>query len=83
MQEFVRHDAWSSYTTAGGAPGGSPYVETIAQPEAKKWADRAAAGHKIIPTVSAGWDNRPRINDCPWGMITPHAHYPVSTHNTC
>ena len=60
-------DAASKYTTGGGTPSGSPFVSTIAEPEAALWASRAAAGRKVIPTVSAGWDNRPRIDDCPWG----------------
>ena len=54
-------------TYAAGKEGGAPYQTSIAQPEAKLWATTAAAGQKIIPTVSAGWDNRPRINTCPWG----------------
>ena len=60
-------DAVSKYTYAAGKEGGAPYQTSIAQPEAKLWATTAAAGQKIIPTVSAGWDNRPRINTCPWG----------------
>jgi hypothetical protein len=60
-------DAASAYNHGGGKVGGSPYVSTIAGPEAASWSARAVAGKKIIPTVSAGWDNRPRINDCPWG----------------
>jgi hypothetical protein len=60
-------DAQSKYTTVAGTPGGSSYVDTLAKPEAKWWQSVADAGEKIIPTVSAGWDNRPRINTCPWG----------------
>lgn len=60
-------DAISAYGTGGGTPQGGPYVDYIAKPEAARWASWAAAGKKVIPTVSAGWDNRPRIDDCPWG----------------
>jgi hypothetical protein len=60
-------DAVSAYTFGAGKPGGEPYASAIAGPEAARWKSRAAAGKKTIPTVSAGWDNRPRINTCPWG----------------
>lgn len=60
-------DAVSSYGTAGGTAGGGPYQQYIANPEVARWQSWAASGKKVIPTVSAGWDNRPRINDCPWG----------------
>ena len=53
-------DAVSAYVTAGGTTHGASFVETIATPEAKRWESWAAAGKKVIPTVSAGWDNRPR-----------------------
>ena len=66
-QEIAGIDAVSAYGHGGGKPGGAPYVSQLAEPEAASWASRAAAGKKIVPTVSAGWDNRPRINDCPWG----------------
>ena len=40
----------------------------IAQPEAKLWADYAAAGLETIPPISPGWDPSPReYIDLPWG----------------
>ena len=59
-------DASPAKLTGGGVPGGSPYNETIAAHEVDMWKNRAAQGLKIIPTVSTGWDNRPRINTWPW-----------------
>jgi hypothetical protein len=58
-----------SYVTAGGAVGGSPYVSTIAKPEAQHWDAWKSQGLKVIPPVSAGWDNRPRKDyPCPCGI---------------
>ena len=77
-QELPQIDAVSRYVTGGGTTSGAAYAETIAGPEAKQWDSWAAAGKQVIPTVSAGWDPRPRVTypctygsaencSCPWG----------------
>jgi hypothetical protein len=78
QQALKEVDAVSRYVTAGGSETGAPYRVHIANKEATQWDSWAAAGKKVIPTVSAGWDSRPRnsypcnysstVNcSCPWG----------------
>lgn len=65
-------DAASAYGTGGGKPEGTPYETCIAKPEANNWGQWAKDGWKVIPTVSAGWDNRPRGDGmCPWMKPVP------------
>jgi len=60
-------DAASAYGTGGGTPTGGAYEKYIAKPETAAWSTLAGKGRKVIPTVSAGWDNRPRANGtCDW-----------------
>lgn len=68
-------DAVSAYVTGGGTMKGGSFQQYIAEPEASRWSGWAAAGKKVIPTVSAGWDNRPRAAaplgyPCPWGVAS-------------
>lgn len=77
-QSLPEIDAASWYVTTGGSPEGAPYQTAIAGPESARWNKLASAGKKVIPTVSAGWDSRPRTTypctydstencSCPWG----------------
>ena len=56
-QALPEIDAVSKYVTTGGSPNGAPYAEAIQGPEVKQWDAWAAAGKKVIPTVSAGTSN--------------------------
>jgi hypothetical protein len=77
-QALPEIDAVSRYGWGGGTPTGGAYESSIATPEASQWAGDKKAGKKVIPTVSAGWDNRPRANhSCPWcgpmtGTVNPN-----------
>jgi hypothetical protein len=53
-QALPQIDAVSRYVTTGGSPSGAAYADAIQGPEAKQWDSWAAAGKKVIPTVSAG-----------------------------
>lgn len=45
-----------------------PFASGIAQPEAQFWEDAKALGAPLVPSISAGWDPRPRqFIDLPWG----------------
>ena len=67
-------DAVSAYGAGGGTRGGAPFVDTIVKSSLAGWDAEAAAGKKIIPTVAAGADARPRAWDgptpCPWGNFS-------------
>jgi len=68
-------DAVSAYATGGGTKQGGGYQQYIANAEFTRWSGWASAGKKVIPTVSAGWDNRPRAAaplgyPCPWGVAS-------------
>lgn len=67
-QHLPEIDAQSHYGGGNPGPNGTDYVTHLAQTERKGWEDSAAAGTKIIPTVSAGRDARPRSEyPMPWG----------------
>ena len=78
QQAIPEVDAVSRYVTTGGTPSGAPFQKAIADKEAAQWDSWAASGKKVIATVSAGWDSRPRKSypcnfssstncSCPWG----------------
>jgi len=47
---------------------GMPFATGIAEPEAATWESAKEAGHKLIPSISPGWDPSPReYIDLPWG----------------
>lgn len=70
-QQLSGIDASSSYATGGGTKNGGSYETLIAEPEVRSWTEKASSGKKVIPTVSAGWDNRPRKDyPCPWGVAS-------------
>jgi len=52
-------DAVSRYAT--GEANGVPYSD-LADAESALWDDYAAAAGEVIPTVSTGWDERPRYD---------------------
>jgi len=71
-------DAVSAYTTTGGTQTGGAYEASIAKPESHDWDTWKSNGWKVIPTVSAGWDNRPRSNGtCPWCGENAHPRWTV------
>ena len=39
---------------------GMPFATGIAEPEAATWESAKEAGHKLIPSISPGWDPSPR-----------------------
>jgi hypothetical protein len=59
-------DALGAYTIADNAEAGAPYAWLAALAE-RRWDEMAATGLPIVPTVMAGWDRRPRVeNPVPW-----------------
>jgi hypothetical protein len=73
-QKLASIDARSAYATGGGGPNGGSYVDLIAKKEVDEWTSWAKSGDKVIPTVSAGWDPRPRKDyPCPW--MHPNGDY--------
>ncbi|MGW3955387.1 hypothetical protein ACWEKM_31645 [Streptomyces sp. NPDC004752] len=55
----VGADAVSRYAT--GMQNGQPY-SNLANAEASLWDQYAAAAGEVVPTVSTGWDKRPRYD---------------------
>lgn len=53
-------DAWSRYST--GDKFGAPYAQLRAL-EQDKWKEFEYTGKDIVPSVSAGWDKRPRAEN--------------------
>ena len=69
-------DAQSHYGGGVGTADGADYVTNLAQTEVKGWKAWAAAGTKMVPTVSAGRDARPRHDYAmPWGPVHWSADY--------
>ena len=66
----VGAQAASQYVLFRGAntPGKpATFQAGIGQPESEYWSQAKAAGLKLVPSVSAGWDPRPRqFYGCPW-----------------
>ncbi|MFF2847568.1 hypothetical protein ACFVT5_14775 [Streptomyces sp. NPDC058001] len=59
VKAAVGADAVSRYAT--GAATGVPYAQ-LAVSETALWSQYAAAGGQVIPTVTTGWDKRPRYD---------------------
>jgi len=58
-------DAIGAYAIAEAEPA-APYAALARLAEAR-WAEYAAAGAEVVPTVMSGWDRRPRIEQpMPW-----------------
>eukprot|EP00038_Savillea_parva_P009713 m.185359 g.185359 ORF g.185359 m.185359 type:complete len:423 (-) comp16422_c0_seq1:186-1454(-) len=63
-------DALSAYVVQSNPNklAGAPFATSIAEPEANYWAQAHAAGGKLIPSITPGWDPSPReYIDLPWG----------------
>eukprot|EP01052_Picozoa_sp_SAG31_P027777 SAG31_NODE_2628_length_5350_cov_48.017901_4_plen_595_part_00 len=61
-------DAVSRYSVGHIAAGGIPFSDGIAGPERLMWQQTRKAGKKLIPTITAGLDSRPRQEyPLPWG----------------
>ncbi|MFF0267092.1 hypothetical protein [Kribbella sp. NPDC004536] len=69
LKTSVGADAVSRYATGG--TNGATYA-SLASAEAGLWTDYATAGGQVVPTVSTGWDNRPRY-DYPVSWIADYA----------
>lgn len=59
LKATVGADAVSRYATGGG--NGATY-DSVAATETELWTDYASAAGEVVPTVSTGWDNRPRYD---------------------
>lgn len=59
-------DALGAYAIADPRAAAAPYAELAAFAE-RRWDEMAATGLEVVPTVMAGWDRRPRVeNPVPW-----------------
>lgn len=66
--------ALSSYALLGATDAGTPWDDFAAQGEAF-WDSLAATKLGVIPTIAAGWDNRPRnMTPVPWQPVTDPAY---------
>ena len=66
--KVVGGDAVSQYMVARNGAGGVPFETGIAAPERAMWSDARAAGLKLVPSITAGSDSRPRQEyPLPWG----------------
>jgi len=70
--------AVSSYCTGGTSD--QTYAK-LASNEVSNWNSWKSSGYKVIPIVTTGWDNRPRI-DNPVSWTTPGANSWVPTATT-
>jgi len=65
--------ALSSYALLGATDAGTPWDDFASQGESF-WDSLAATGLNVIPTVAAGWDDRPRnMTPVPWQAFTDPA----------
>eukprot|EP01051_Picozoa_sp_SAG22_P008883 SAG22_NODE_705_length_7772_cov_45.048742_1_plen_283_part_10 len=61
-------DAVSQYMVAHNGAGGVPFSEGIAGPEKAVWQAAKANNKKLVPSITAGSDSRPRQEyPLPWG----------------
>lgn len=58
MQDYGL-DALGAYAVWSGSTNGTPYAKLAARAHAF-WEEGKATGAEVVPTVSTGWDNRPR-----------------------
>jgi hypothetical protein len=63
-------DAISTYAINHN-PRGAPFAQLVREAE-QDWAARAATGMPVIPTITTGFDQRPRVKT-PWPWQPPHA----------
>jgi len=72
-------DAASAYAVMGGTRQGRPYA-ALAEKARASWEGYRAAGLKLIPLVTTGWDKRPRVeNPVPWETTKVWEHYAAPT----
>lgn len=80
-QKMLMHigaDAISAYAVAGGAQDGVPFEKLAAKAHAF-WEAGKATGCHVVPIVTTGWDNRPRVeNPPPWTKGSDN-HYVAPT----
>ena len=64
--DAIGAEAISTYATAGGAKGRTPYA-TLTSNAKHFWDSCASTGAQVVPTAMAGWDRRPRVeHPVPW-----------------
>lgn len=65
--------ALSSYALLGATDAGTPWDSFVSQ-GVEFWDSLAATKLNVIPTIAAGWDNRPRnMTPVPWQPVTDPA----------
>ncbi len=67
-------DAIGAYAVAGGSKSGTPFEKLAAQAHAF-WEAGKATGCNVVPIVTAGWDNQPRVENPPPWTIGANDHY--------
>jgi hypothetical protein len=66
--------ALSSYALLGATDAGTPW-DSFASQGVAFWDSLAATKLNVVPTVAAGWDNRPRnMTPVPWQPVTDPAY---------
>ena len=72
-------DALGAYAVAGGTKSGAPFDKLAAQTHAF-WDAGKATGCQVVPIVTTGWDNRPRVeNPPPWTTGSDNHHLPPTS----
>jgi hypothetical protein len=78
MQSEIGADALGAYAVAGGSRSGDAF-EALAAKAHAFWDAGKATGSDVVPIVTSGWDNRPRVeNPPPWTKGSEN-HYLVPT----
>ncbi|MBE3065623.1 MAG: hypothetical protein IMZ69_11480 [Spirochaetes bacterium] len=79
IMKSIGADALSAYAVARGSSTGMAFAALAGEAHAS-WETGKAAGANVVPLVTAGWDNRPRVeNPPPWTVgskehcVTPTA----------
>jgi hypothetical protein len=67
-------DAIGAYAVAGGSKDGVPFEKLAAQAHAF-WEAGRASGCNVVPLVTTGWDNRPRLENPPPWTKGSESHY--------
>lgn len=77
VMKQMRGDALSNYVNV--VTGGAPYSDMIANDQGN-WGILAAYGVQVVPTVTTGWDPRPRIdNPVSWASYQEDAWAQTAT----
>jgi len=71
-------DAIGAYAVAGGSKSGAPFEKLAAQAHAF-WEAGKATGCHVVPIVTTGWDNRPRVENPPPWTTGSENHYLAPT----